>query len=133
MAHPVLPEGEERSRLGHIWFEIAAVLIVIGLVVQQRAPFVLAACLLTVIPVAWVWNCWSLRGVEYERAFDKRRAFPGETFVMTLRVTNRKPLPLSWLEINDAVPMALPLTEGVLIPTHTPQVGKLLTVLSLRW
>ena len=126
-------EEEERSRLGHVWFEIAAILIVIGLVVRQRAPFILAACLLTVIPIAWLWNRWSLRGVEYRRIFDKRRAFPGETFVMTLRVTNRKPLPLSWLEINDRVPTALPLTEGILIPTHVPQVGKLISVLSLRW
>lgn len=133
MVHQVSSEGEERSRLGHIWFEIAAVLIVVGLVVQQRAPFVLAACLLTVIPIAWLWNRWSLHGLEYERTFDKRRAFPGETFEMTLRITNRKVLPLSWLEVNDSIPMALPLAEGMLIPTHVPQVGKLITVFSLRW
>ena len=122
-----------RSRLGRIWFETAALLIAIGLAVHQRAPFVLAACLLTVIPVAWLWNWLSLRRVEYERRFDKRRAFPGETFEMTLRVTNRKLLPLSWLEIKDSVPTALPLLEGVLEPTHVPQVSRLTAVFSLRW
>ena len=126
-------ENGKRSRLGHVWFEIAALLIAIGLVVRQRAPFVLAACLLTVIPIAWLWNRLSLRRVDYERHFDKLRAFPGETFKMTLSVTNRKLLPLSWLEVSDSVPMALPPMEGVLIPTYIPQVGKLTAVFSLRW
>jgi uncharacterized protein (DUF58 family) len=52
---------------------------------------------------------------------------------MTLRVTNRKLLPLSWLEISDSIPMALPPTEGILIPTYVPQVGKLTAAFSLRW
>jgi len=126
-------ENGQRSRLGHAWFEIAALLIAIGLAVRQRAPFILAACLLTVIPIAWLWNRLSLRRVDYERRFDKLRAFPGETFEMTLRVTNRKLLPLSWLEICDNIPTALPLTEGMLIPTHIPQVSNLTAAFSLRW
>jgi len=124
---------ERRPRFSHVWFDMAALLIAVGLIVRQRAPFVLAACLLTVIPVAWWWKCLSLRRVEYERHFDKRRAFPDETFEMTLRITNRKFLPLSWLEARDEVPMALPLVQGELAPTHIPQVGRLNTALSLRW
>ena len=126
-------ENGQRSRLGHAWFEIAALLIAVGLVARQRAPFVLAACLLTVIPVAWAWNRLSLRRVDYERHFDKLRAFPGETFRMTLRVTNRKILPLSWLEINDTIPTALPPTTGVLSPTHLLQVSRLTATFSLWW
>ena len=133
MDRRIAAENGQRSRLGHVWFEIAALLIAIGLVVRQRAPFVLAACLLTVIPIAWLWNRLSLRRLDYERRFDKLRAFPGETFEMTLRVTNRKLLPLSWLEICDSIPTALPLTEGMLVPTHIPQVSNLTAVFSLRW
>lgn len=133
MERRVVLNNGQRSRLGHAWFEIAALLIAIGMAVRQRAPFALAACLLTVIPIAWLWNRLSLRRVDYKRHFDKLRAFPGETFKMTLRVTNRKLLPLSWLEINDSIPMALPPTEGILIPTHIPQVGKLTAAFSLRW
>ncbi len=133
MEHRVVQENGQRSRLGHAWFEIAALLIAIGLAASQRAPFVLAACLLTVIPIAWLWNRLALRRVDYERHFDKLRAFPGETFKMTLRITNRKFLPLSWLEISDRIPMALPPTEGMLMPTHIPQVGKLTAAFSLRW
>jgi len=117
----------------HVWFDLAALLIAIGLIVRQRAPFAMAACLLTVIPIAWWWKCVSLRGVAYERRFDKRRAFPGETFEMTVRITNRKILPLSWLEVSDGIPMALAPGEDLLTATHVPQIGRLNLALSLRW
>ncbi len=130
----MLPRGEEgRLRLGHMWFDLAALLIAVGLIVRQRAPFALAACLLTVIPIAWWWKCISLRSLEHERRFDKQRAFVGETIGMTVRITNRKPLPLSWLEISDEIPTALPLAQGELAPTHMFQTGMLSTALSLRW
>ena len=127
------PGDERRSRFSSAWFEMAGLLIVIGLVVRQRALFALAACILTVIPVAWWWKQLSLRRVEYERRFDRRRVFPGETFEMVVRVTNRKLLPLSWLEISDEVPMVMPLVRGALMPTHMPDVGTLNNVLSLLW
>ena len=126
-------ENDRRSQFSHAWIEMAALLIVVGLLVHQRALFALAACLLVVIPVSWWWNRMSLRRVEYERYFDKQCTFPGETVEMTARVTNRKLLPLSWLEISDQIPTALPLAHGMLLPTHAPQVGKLPLVLSLRW
>jgi uncharacterized protein (DUF58 family) len=126
-------EESRHSQFSPVWFEMAGLLIVVGLVAQQRALFVLAACILTVVPVAWWWKQVSLRRVEYERRFDKRCAFPGETVEMKVRITNRKLLPLSWLEISDEVPMAMPLVRGVLMPTHVPQVGTLNNALSLRW
>ena len=124
---------ERRAQFNSVWFVMAGILILIGLISQERAFFSLAACLLTVIPIAWWWKRRSLHRVEYERHLDKHCAFPGETFEMSVRITNRKFLPLSWLEINDEVPMVLPLKEGALMPTHSPQVGTLDNVLSLRW
>ena len=126
--------GDERHpQFSPVWFEMVGLLIVAGLITRERSLFVLAACLLTVIPFAWWWKRVSLRRVEYERRFDKRRAFPGETIDMSVRITNRKLLPLSWLEVSDEVPMAVPLARGALMPTHVPQVGTLNNVLSLRW
>lgn len=112
---------------------MAALLLAVGLILRERAIFALAASILTVIPVAWGWKRASLRDLDYERHLDKERAFPGEHVEMTVQVTNRKLLPLSWLEIRDEIPMSLPLGEGVLIPTHTPRVGSLQQVIALRW
>lgn len=124
---------ERRTQFSPVWFEMAGLLIVVGLIAQQRALFVLAACILTVIPCAWWWKRMSLRHVEYERRFDKRCAFPGETFEMVVRITNRKVLPLTWLELSDEVPMAMPLVRSMLMPTHIPHIGTLNNVLSMRW
>lgn len=123
----------QQPQFSPVWFEVVVLLIAAGLLTRQRALFVLAACLLTVIPVAWWWKRTSLRRVEYERRFDRRCAFPGDTVEMAVRITNRKLLPLSWLEVSDEVPMAMPLVQGALMPTHVPQVGTLNNVLSLRW
>jgi len=126
--------GEDRrTQFNAAWFWMAALLLGAGLLLHQRAPFVLAACLLTVIPVAWWWRSLSLRGVEVEHRFDRRCAFPGETFRMTVCITNRKLLPLTWLEVDDELPMAMPLVRGTLTPTHIPAVGLLSTTVSLRW
>ncbi|MGD9002074.1 MAG: DUF58 domain-containing protein [Anaerolineae bacterium] len=122
-----------RTQFTAAWFEMAAMLMVVALLVRERAILALAASILTVIPVAWWWNRVSLRQVEYERHLDKQRAFPGEQVQMTVRITNRKLLPLSWLEISDEIPMALPLVKGTLMPTYAPTIGSLELVLSLRW
>jgi uncharacterized protein (DUF58 family) len=124
---------DRRFQFSAAWFEMAVVFIVFGLVLHQRTFFALAACILTVIPVAWWWKKEALRNVEYERRFDKRRAFPGETFQMTVRITNRKLLPLSWLEVNDEIPVVMPLVKGMLMPTHIPTISTLNNALSLRW
>ena len=122
-----------QSQFTSAWFWMAALLVGVGLLIRQRTPFVVAACLLTVVPVSWLWKRLALRGVAYERRFDKRSAFPGETVEMTVRITNRKLLPLTWLEASDTIPMTMPLVDGELVPTYAPTVGSLTTVLSLRW
>jgi uncharacterized protein (DUF58 family) len=124
---------DQHTQFNPAWFGLVALLVLVGLITHQRSPFVLAACLLAVIPVAWCWKRLSLRYVSYERVFDKRFAFPGEAFEMTVRVTNRKLLPLTWLEASDAIPTAMPLARGALMPTHDPAIGTLENVLSLRW
>jgi len=124
---------ERHAQFNPAWFEMAGLLIVAGLIAKQRVLFVLAACLLTVIPIAWWWKRMSLRRVKYERRFDKRCAFPGETVEMAITITNRKLLPLSWIEVRDEIPIVMPLVQGALMPTHVPQIGTLNNVLSLRW
>lgn len=138
MKSPNADRQERRKRRGRsqftpVWFEMASLLIVVGLILQERAIFALASGILTVIPVAWAWKELSLQRVTYERRLDKRRAFPGEHVDMTVRITNRKLLPLSWLEISDEIPLSLPLDNGTLVPTHSPKIGSLQQVVSLRW
>jgi uncharacterized protein (DUF58 family) len=57
----------------------------------------------------------------------------GEEVTLAVTVVNRKPLPLSWLEIDDEVPRAVTLTRGDLLPSWKPHRGILQQLLTLRW
>ena len=81
----------------------------------------------------WLWNRYVLMGVQYERVFGQTRAFPGETVDISVRVTNRKLLPLPWLEIGDEFPSRLPLTKGKLEVTSVSTIGLLSHLVALRW
>jgi uncharacterized protein (DUF58 family) len=76
--------------------------------------------------------------VIYRRDLSHTRAFPGETIRLTLWIENRKLLPVLWLRIQDEFPRAVtPIApdteESLLAPSHEPERGYLLSLLSLRW
>lgn len=115
------------------WIHLALILIPLALLFEVPSLLVISALLLTVVPVAWWWSQRSLSGVSYERILSERRAFPGEVVELTLRITNQKLLPLSWLSVEDRWSMALPPEGGVLFPSPSGQVGVFRSVLSIRW
>jgi uncharacterized protein (DUF58 family) len=115
------------------WLYAALFILLAGLVSRQAALVAVAALLLLAAGVAWLWNRYSLAGVHYERLFSERRVFPGEQVTMTVRVVNRKLLPLAWLSVVDEFPSRLPLLKGKLGPSGKPLVGFLSHLVSMRW
>jgi uncharacterized protein (DUF58 family) len=115
------------------WIYLALILIPLALLFDARALLVIAAFLLTIVPVAWWWSRHSLDGVAYERSLDERRAFPGEVRDLTLQVANQKLLPLGWLMVEDQWSMALPLEEGTLFASPPGQMGQFRSALAIRW
>jgi uncharacterized protein (DUF58 family) len=114
------------------WIYLALVLIPLGLMFDVRSLLVISAFLLTIVPAARAWNNYSLRHVVFERSFGERRAFPGETVALTLRVSNQKLLPLGWLVLEDEWPLATPPTDGSLFPSILSNVGHVIHALSVR-
>jgi uncharacterized protein (DUF58 family) len=92
-----------------------------------------ASLLLAVLPLAWLWNRHSTRRIEYGRTFSEHRAFAGETIDLSLRVTNRKLLPVPWLKVQDEFPARLNVVDGTIESTVDPTINHLASVLSLRW
>ncbi len=105
------------------WLKFAALMILIGVALKVTALIVLAVMLLTIIPVAWVWNRVALYRVTYDRALSEQRVFVGETIDLTIRVGNRKLLPLAWVRVDDQFPAALPPARKELAPSHIPLTG----------
>jgi uncharacterized protein (DUF58 family) len=105
------------------WIYFAIVMVVLGVAFQSNALIVLAALLLTVIPIAWAWNRVAFWRVSYDRALDETRVFVGETVDLRIRVGNLKFLPLAWIRIDDQMPSILQPTGKELAPSHIPLTG----------
>jgi uncharacterized protein (DUF58 family) len=73
------------------WAGITIIVILFGLVLGLAG-------------LSRLWSYWSLKGVSYERSLTETRVFPDEYLELKLKVTNRKLLPLPWIEVNDQVP-----------------------------
>ena len=71
------------------------------------ALVVLLGLALAAALVTKVWSRLCLKGVTCERRLSEKRVFPGDEVLLTLRVVNRKVLPLPWIEIQDEVPASL--------------------------
>ncbi len=94
------------------WAILIAVMVVVGLPLQMRPLLAVAAFLTVMVSAAGLWNRFALYGVSYERMFSERRAFLGEQVQVTVHLTNRKRLPVSWLLTYDLWPRKIPVTAG---------------------
>lgn len=115
------------------WFAIALMLTVAGLALRLDALLTIAAALLTIAGVSWLWNRLAFFGLDYRRRFSLRRAFVGETVEMELSVANRKLLPLTWLRVADIFPTDLPLTGGTIVRRHDTNLGEMSSFWTLKW
>ncbi|HEX8990279.1 MAG TPA: DUF58 domain-containing protein [Anaerolineales bacterium] len=64
---------------------------------------VVAVIALLAVGLAWLWARYALMEVEYERSLDPPRLFPDDTSRLTLRLHNRKILPLSWFTVTESL------------------------------
>ncbi len=115
------------------WIRFAVLMIVFGAVLRANALIVLAALLNTIIPVAWAWNRVALWRVEYDRVLSEHRIFVGEVIDLSVRVTNRKLLPLAWVKIDDQFPATLAPENKKLAPSHIPLTAYLSQRAALGW
>lgn len=115
------------------WFYGALWLLLLAGLMRSPAMATVSILLLLAAGVAWLWNRWSLTRLSYDRVFSETRVSPGERVTVTLRLANRKALPLAWLETADEFPARLPLIKGVAAPAATPLISTLRHALSMRW
>ncbi|MBI3953581.1 MAG: DUF58 domain-containing protein [Chloroflexi bacterium] len=94
------------------WLWLAAALVIAGLATGHRILLAFGGLVAMAGGLSWLWNRLSLRRVSYERRLSQSRAFIGETVELTVAVTNRKVVPLPWIEAVDEVPEGLEL-EGM--------------------
>lgn len=115
------------------WLVVGALLVGVGVAVGAGGPFLIGAVVLLGAGLSYLSHRYALEAVEFHRAFGPRRAFYGEDITLTLEVTNRKPIPLAWLEVTDELPDELVPHRGRVIPSLRQRRQHLVHVFSLRW
>ncbi|MES0339769.1 MAG: DUF58 domain-containing protein [Anaerolineales bacterium] len=116
------------------WLPFLGIVFLFGAIANNPFLMAFSAALAVLLVITSWWRRHSLDGVIYRRRPYYRRAFPGEHVPLQVEVENRKPLPLSWLRIEDPWPLAVgPEDDSILAPSYLPEEGVLTNVFSLRW
>lgn len=111
-ARGLVVRERENSIFSDAWLPLAVLFTGIGLLGERNpAMLALGIGLFVIYAVGTWWKKSALLGVTYDRSYDRTHAFPGEPINLTLTLSNQKPLPLTWLQFKDELPVA-PRDEG---------------------
>ena len=119
--------------LRNIWLPLGIGLIAAGLA-ADAGP--VAGFGVFVLLAGWLARTWARRSMErleFERLLPERRAFPGERLRLTYRLTNRKAIPLPWLEMSDHLPESLTPHGLRLPPSGIPRKNVYTHATRVRW
>lgn len=119
------------TQFSSAWIVLGLILTFGGLLVNSRFLLAAALSLFGISTIAWMWNRLALSGVEYVRRFNETRAFQGETVDLTLEVRNRKPLPITWLQVTDVFPATLPVDDQQIATNRATNQGEFISFWNL--
>ncbi len=100
------------------WYVLAAALLVLSAITRQPIAFLAALFALVIGIVPELWYRSALRNLVIHQRVSRKRAFFGETVTLSISVENQKLLPSPWLEVEDEIPIHLPLLTGRALPTY---------------
>lgn len=107
-------------------------LLGLSILTRETSLFLLSLVLLASALMSRLWERYCLVRVEYGRRFSRLRVPFGEDVEMEVELVNRKLLPLSWLEVEDEIPLQLSPTMGRVQPSHKPGRALLTGLYALR-
>jgi len=119
--------------IGGLWLFFSIVLLVISVATKQVPLFLVSLLFFMAGGIARLWDKYSLRRVEYHRHLSSNRVFFGEEVRMEIEVSNRKPLPLPWLQADDEIPKEVTLIKGKTMPDYSLTHQLLSNLFSINW
>jgi uncharacterized protein (DUF58 family) len=115
------------------WIYGAGFLVLLGMILQERALTMLGLLTLVTAGGSWLWSRYSLDSVVYTRTLSADRLFAGERLTMQTTLVNRKLLPLAWIEIEDELADRLRLIDRESVPSGVPGIATLRITTAMRW
>ena len=94
------------------WLLLAAILLIISIAIDQVALALVSLLFLLTGLVSRLWARYCLRRLDYRRRLSQDHVFFGDEISFEIELTNRKPLPLPWLHIEDELPEQVTLLKG---------------------
>ncbi len=89
------------------WYFLSLFLLVVGVLTRQPLVFVTAIFAVLIAVVPELWYRYALRRLVVRQEVDQQHLFFGEEVTLSISIENQKLLPLSWLNVEDAVTPAL--------------------------
>jgi uncharacterized protein (DUF58 family) len=118
---------------GQAWIGGAIVVILIGMLVSQPAVTVIGTILLLTLALAWFWNRHVLDRLVFERQAESDRCFAGERLHLTLRLTNKKLLPMPWVRVEDNIAARVRVRDWEAFQSESPGTQVVSFFTALRW
>ena len=115
------------------WIVLFIVLVLIGIFSGKGMVIGLASMGLLVAGIAWLWNKLTLEELDYTRVIPQNRVFRGEKVHFSIVISNRKPIPLPRLDINDDIPDALNIEGGDVGYSPIPNSTRMRHSTSISW
>jgi len=100
-----------------IWLALCILAILFG----KTALGVFLGFVFVLTLASWLWGRASLKDTEFALSVDCQGLFPGQTFIVTRVIRNRKWLPMLWAEIRETCEPGGPAapTRDVIVKTET--------------
>jgi uncharacterized protein (DUF58 family) len=119
--------------IGGLWLFFTVVLLIFSLLTKQVPLFIVALLFFIAGAIARLWARYSLNRVEYHRHLSSNRVFFGEEIKMVVEVSNRKILPLPWLQVEEQIPEQVTMIKGEASPVFSTTPQLLTALFSLSW
>jgi uncharacterized protein (DUF58 family) len=122
---------------GHFWHDLwigfFIVIIALGIFLGQGLVIGFGVMGLVAGGISLIWNRLALEEVTYDRELSERRVFLKEEISMTVSLTNRKPIPLAWIHVEDGLPDALEVIDGDVSTNVQPSIQSIDHSTSMAW
>jgi len=119
--------------IGELWLFFTIALVIISIATKQVPVLLVALLFFLAGGIARLWNRYSLDRVEYHRHLSSNRVFYGEEVKMEVEVSNRKPLPLPWLQADDEIPKEVTVVKGKTQTDYSMTHQLLSNLFSVSW
>ena len=134
---PQAPSDADRRSMSSyrqdMWLFLFIIPVAVGLFMGQGLVLAFGIIGIVVGAVSWLWNRVSLEEVSYERHLDRDRAFVGDEVPISITLTNRKPVPLGRVRVDDSIPPEIQVIGGDMGERHGEGLQTLSHSTSMSW